>query len=206
MDRKLMDYLPFVVREYAEFQGIMGAEQPEFERVWDAADELLDNQFIDTAAHAGLSKWEGLLGIRPRGTDTITARRIKVKAKLNTILPYTFRALLQKIATISNGLNFDIWIENGSYLLQLYTEWDKQGQIDSLKTILKEMLPANIAVQSQNKISVDGESPLFLSHGITFCEMIALSDSGNETCSITGTAYLPIGHTYTEIVHLHDSS
>lgn len=51
MDRKLINYLPYVVRDYAEFQGITGAEQPEFETAWAAADDLLANQFIKTAGN-----------------------------------------------------------------------------------------------------------------------------------------------------------
>ncbi len=27
MERKLIDYLPYVIRDYAEFQGIMGSER-----------------------------------------------------------------------------------------------------------------------------------------------------------------------------------
>lgn len=46
MERKLIDYLPYVIRDYAEFQGIMGSEQPEIEKAWNTTDDLLDNQFI----------------------------------------------------------------------------------------------------------------------------------------------------------------
>ena len=44
MERKLIDYLPYVIRDYAEFQGIMGSEQPEIEKAWNTTDDLLDNQ------------------------------------------------------------------------------------------------------------------------------------------------------------------
>ena len=56
MERQLINYLPHVVRDFAEVQGINAAEQPEFERVWDAVDDLLDNQFITTAGNTGLSR------------------------------------------------------------------------------------------------------------------------------------------------------
>lgn len=46
MERKLIHYLPYVVREIAEFKGIATGEQPEFELAWDRAAELLDNQFV----------------------------------------------------------------------------------------------------------------------------------------------------------------
>ena len=62
MDRKLINYLPYVVRDYAEFQGITGAEQPEFETAWAAADDLLANQFIKTAGNLGLPQLRVILG------------------------------------------------------------------------------------------------------------------------------------------------
>ena len=75
MERKLIDYLPYVIRDYAEFQGIMGSEQPEIEKAWNTTDDLLDNQFIPTAGNMGLSRWEKILGITPKGTDSLEDRR-----------------------------------------------------------------------------------------------------------------------------------
>ena len=71
MERKLIDYLPYVIRDYAEFQGIMGSEQPEIEKAWNTTDDLLNNQFIPTAGNMGLSRWEKILGITPKGTDSL---------------------------------------------------------------------------------------------------------------------------------------
>ena len=56
MNRKLIEYLPYVVRDYAELVRIMTAEQPVFERAWQDADELLTNQFITIAGEMGLSR------------------------------------------------------------------------------------------------------------------------------------------------------
>ena len=75
MDRKLINYLPYIVRDYAEFQGITGAEQPEFESAWAAVDDLLNNQFLGTAGSLGLSRWEKNLSINPKRTDTLDDRR-----------------------------------------------------------------------------------------------------------------------------------
>ena len=93
MDRKLINYLPYVVRDYAEFQGITGAEQPEVETAWAAADDLLANQFIKTAGNLGLSRWEKILGITPKGTDTLDDRRFRVLARMKEALPSTLPQL-----------------------------------------------------------------------------------------------------------------
>lgn len=66
MERKLINYLPYVVRDYAEFQGITGAEQPEFEAAWAAAEDLLSNQFIKPLATLGCPMGKNL-GDYPQG-------------------------------------------------------------------------------------------------------------------------------------------
>ena len=57
MDRKLINYLPYVVRDYAEFQGITGAEQPEFENAWAAVDDLLNNPLEILGCPDGKKSW-----------------------------------------------------------------------------------------------------------------------------------------------------
>ncbi|MFR2022916.1 MAG: hypothetical protein ACLS6C_09965 [Clostridia bacterium] len=71
MERKLIDYLPYVIRDYAEFQGIMGSEQPEIEKAWNTTDDLLDNQFIPTAGNMGLSRWERFWGSPPKARTVL---------------------------------------------------------------------------------------------------------------------------------------
>ena len=114
MDRKLINYLPYVIRDFAEYQGITTGEQPEFELAWDAHGEVFANQFVDTALNYGLSRWEKMLHITPKGTDTLESRRARIKAKLNNFAPYTIRAFVRMMAAISNGEPFSVSIEPGT--------------------------------------------------------------------------------------------
>lgn len=54
MERKLIGYLPYAMRDFKEYEGIMESEQPEFDQAWNNADDLLNNQFISTAGNVGL--------------------------------------------------------------------------------------------------------------------------------------------------------
>ena len=122
MDRKLINYLPYVVRDYAEFQGITGAEQPEFENAWAAADDLLSNQFIKTAGNLGLSRWEKILGITPKGTDTLDDRRFRVLTRLNEELPYTLSQLRIILENLCGKNNYYADVEEGTYQLLVRIE------------------------------------------------------------------------------------
>ena len=58
MDRRLLDYLPPVLREVLEFQTINAANEPEIAVAWDAAALLLANPFLETDDENGVAVWE----------------------------------------------------------------------------------------------------------------------------------------------------
>ena len=89
MDRRLLDYLPPVLREVLEFQAINEANEPEISLAWDALALVLANQFLDTADSSGVSVWEKELRIFPKDTDTLEVRKARIKAMWNLELPYT---------------------------------------------------------------------------------------------------------------------
>ena len=90
-DRKLIHYLPPFVQEYVEIQEIMKTEQHETDLLWIATEGVFADQFIQDATINGVSRWESMLGISPKGTDTLDERKFRVLSKLNQELPYTLR-------------------------------------------------------------------------------------------------------------------
>ena len=93
LDRKLIDYLPPVLQQTREMQAVMEGEQPAVAGLWDAWKTVLDALFVRYANEQGLARWERMLGIRPRGTDSMEVRRAAVLARLNEQLPFTERTL-----------------------------------------------------------------------------------------------------------------
>ena len=83
MDRHLLNYLPPVLREVLEFQTINRANEPEISLAWDAITRVLANQFLEDADEDGVAVWEQELRIRPKGTDTLEARKVRIKSMWN---------------------------------------------------------------------------------------------------------------------------
>ncbi len=90
MDRRLIDYLPPVLREIKEFKAINRAIQPEIERAWTELGRLMNNQFLSTADENGVSRWEKELHVIPKDTDTLETRKTRIKSVWNRKLPYSF--------------------------------------------------------------------------------------------------------------------
>lgn len=94
MDRKLIDYLPPVLRSVLEFMAITDAQQPEIEKAWDALQLVMDNQFIDTATEAGVAVWEKELNITPSSTETLEERKQRIKIAWAYGVVYTYNWLV----------------------------------------------------------------------------------------------------------------
>jgi hypothetical protein len=146
MERKLINYLPYVVRDFLEFQGIMTGEQPEFERAWNSADELLDNQFISTAGDMGLSRWERILEITPKGTDTLEDRRFRILTRINEELPYTLPQLRNILHTLCGEGNYSAEVEEGTYNLIVKVGLAAKNNFSDVESLLNRVVPQNLVV------------------------------------------------------------
>ncbi len=146
MERKLIDYLPYVVRDYAEYQGLTAGEQPEFELAWDRVNELLDNQFVLTAGNLGLSRWERILGIVPKATDALEERRFRILTRLNEELPYTLPQLRNILRTLCGEGNFRAEIEAGSYELIVKIGLAAKRHFKDVEALLERISPVNLVI------------------------------------------------------------
>lgn len=206
MERKLINYLPYQVREFREYQGITTGEQPEFELAWDAQEEVFVNQFVDTALDYGLSRWEKMLKIFPKGTDTLETRRARIKAKLNNFVPYTIRVLARMLTAISDGDPFTVSLEPGSYLLKIITEWGASGQIEGLEYLINNILPCNIALDAQNRLVCASEGVALAIGGVCFVNAFFITNDGVERKTIYGVANIGGGFTGVETALITNDS
>lgn len=206
MERKLINYLPYEPRKYAEFQGITTGEQPEFELVWDSEQEVFDNQFIDTASNYGLSRWEKMLNIFPKGTDTLETRRARIKTKLNNFVPYSFRVFIRMLTAISNGDPFSVSIEPGSYLLKIETQWGASGQMEGLEYLIKEVVPYNLALNVENRLLCIAEGVALIAGGVCVVNTFFITNDGVEHKVIYGVANIGGGFAGAETFFITNDS
>lgn len=148
MDRKLLDYLPPVLREVMEFQAINEANEPEISLAWDALSLVMANQFLDTADSTGLSVWERELKIYPKDTDTLETRRARIKAMWNLELPYTLPWLKNWLAGLCGPNGHSVSLQD--YTLDIQLDYTVLPEADRLAGEILDMLltvrPENIHI------------------------------------------------------------
>ena len=148
MDRKLLDYLPPVLREVLEFQAINAANEPEISIAWDALALVLANQFLDTATASGVAVWERELNIRPKDTDTLEVRKARIKALWNLELPYTLPWLKNWLTGLCGELGHEESIVD--YTINIQLDYTVLPDADALAAEILDMLltvrPENIHI------------------------------------------------------------
>lgn len=157
MDRKLIDYLPPVLAGTKEMAAIMAAEQPEVEALWDALRVVLDAGFVQTANSKALSRWERMIGIRPKAADTLEIRRIRILTRMNERLPYTMRVLHQMLAAICGPDGYTVRLFADKYYLRVRVALDQLASYEDVRNMLRRVIPANMQMDLAPDYNTHGD-------------------------------------------------
>lgn len=144
MRKKLQDYLPPILLKTYEFPLLCDTEQPEIDRLRDAADAVLDAQFISTAGETAIARYERIFGITPMDTDTLAERRFKVLAKINAQLPFSVRRLRQQLATLCGEDGYKLEVSGGKYTLSVKVALTAKRNQQAVEELLADIVPANM--------------------------------------------------------------
>ena len=144
MRKKLQDYLPPILLKTYEFPLLCDTEQPEIDRLRDAADAVLDAQFISTAGETAIARYEKIFGITPMDTDTLAERRLKVLAKINAQLPFSVRRLRQQLETLCGADGYMMEIDCGKYTLTVKVALTAKRNQQAVEELLADIVPANM--------------------------------------------------------------
>lgn len=144
MRKQLQDYLPPILLKTYEFPLLCDTEQPEFDRLNAAADDVLDAQFLSTAGERGIARYEKIFGITPMDTDTLDERRFKVLTKINTQLPFSVRRLRQQLATLCGDDGYKLEVNGGKYTLSVKVALTAKRNQQAVEELLADIVPANM--------------------------------------------------------------
>lgn len=180
-DVDLVSYLPPFMIPYEELKAAMKAENPEFRAVWEAVDRLFCNRFLSTADEYGLSRFETVMGIFPRDTDSLEERRKRVRSRWTEKLPYTARVLESRLADCLKEYNFSIEADfESSYKMEVIIYSTSDILAEELRHILDIMVPENVATEIVYERVTSG-LPLKLGVYMEQADIIELKQNGGKS-------------------------
>lgn len=148
-DRPLVNYLPLFVQDYVEMQKIMSSEQPEIDAIDSSLLNVWNDQFILDATVNGVSRWENMLDITPKATDTLSERKFRILTRLNQELPYTMTKLNEVLTTLCGEGGFSIVLTENTYFIEIKLALTNANNYSDVQNILGKMLPANMTQHIQ---------------------------------------------------------
>lgn len=143
-NRFLIDYLPHYMQEYLEIKSIMETEQPEINALWSAAEKAFADQYILDATEYGVMRWESMLEISPKTTDTLDERKFRILTRLNQELPYTLTRLKEILTTLCGVDGFVIDLQAHRYHIEIKLAVGNHNNYGEVERILNTMIPANM--------------------------------------------------------------
>ncbi|MBQ7232820.1 MAG: DUF2313 domain-containing protein [Bacillales bacterium] len=162
----LIQYLPNVLRDVREFKEITNTENPEFNLSWKSIQDVFDDQFIMQSTVNGVKRWEKILGIYPKESDTLEIRKFRILALLNRHLPYTHRTLIQMLNTMFGEGNFEVILNYNEYELSIEF---KVAPLDwkVYQDTMRDVIPCNLIFETYFKFSeTDIEVDIKQTHSI----------------------------------------
>lgn len=197
----LVSYIPSFMTEYKEPVLALEAENPEFDLLWVAKDQVLYNRFIETADEYGISRYEAMLGISPTAQDTLESRRSRVRSLWFNTIPYTMKTLIRKLITLCGEGNFEVRNDfEVGYNLTVITDLELYGQVEQLEHILDVMTPMNLVVDSQNMFNVSASGGSYIGGQIGWADVDNITPDFNENNEILGASNVSLVMSVTEIL------
>lgn len=148
MDRtiNLIEYVPPILAETKEFQAICAAENAEIERLRTAYLNLFADQFIQTATENGIARLEKIMGIVPKGTDSLEVRRFRLLARKQEKLPYTKWTLPEQLAALCGSDGYSLNIDHAARKIAVRVALTAKGMYDAVELLLLKQRPANMVI------------------------------------------------------------
>lgn len=140
----LITYLPPILQDKKEYIQICKSSDNEFTLLFSNIDNVLKDQFLSELTINGAKRWEKIMKITPKASDTLEDRRFRIINRFLHKLPYTMRSLHQTLTTLCGPNGYKIEYIPSTYTLQVRLELTAKNQLDEVIRSLKYIVPTNI--------------------------------------------------------------
>lgn len=140
----VLDYLPEVFKVIKEIKVHAEAENPELTKLWEAAENAYNDQFLYTMSENGIKRWEKMLNISPMGTDTLEDRRFRIINRLNAQLPYSYKMLETHLIQMCGADGYVMSYDKDTWTLTIKIALTSKKQFDEILMLVNQMIPMNI--------------------------------------------------------------
>ena len=153
----IYSYFPPVVAETKEIKHISNALTNEFKRLQRARDETYKNQYVSTLEPSGCKRWETMLNIPSKQTDSIETRRMRIASQIVSEIPYTKETIRSILANICGDTGYLLEIDHANLSIVIKLELTIKEQQKIVESTLEKIIPANMILDVSIRYITYGE-------------------------------------------------
>lgn len=135
-----------MLKKVRELKLLLQSEQVEIANLWGSIDNALNDQFLIDATEYGVGRWEKILGITPKATEQLDARKFRILTRLNEQLPYTMRELKRQLEALCGKDGYSIELYNDAYTIEVKVNLIAKSNFDDVASLLQRVVPANMVI------------------------------------------------------------
>lgn len=140
----LTKYLPNFMIQIEEIREILNSFEEEIISIEVEINKILKNLFINDADLNGVKRYEKILEIVPKLTESIEIRKGKILSKYNQILPFTLENLILMLNSICGENKYILWIDYENFILNFRLDLEKKELKESIYSFLDRVVPVNM--------------------------------------------------------------
>ncbi len=106
--------------------------------------QLEDDIMISSSGEEKLKRYEKLLGINPKDTESLEDRRLSVKSRLDGNTSYGVDGIVKSLEALCGGKKFNLVEDYTEEHVHLQISLEAKKRYSSAMEILEQMLPLNI--------------------------------------------------------------
>ncbi|WP_085829403.1 putative phage tail protein [Clostridium massiliodielmoense] len=158
MKKKLIEFLPSEIGDIEDFKQIMSTETIELDLVEKKQEQLLKENFIDTATEKGIKHQEALFKIRADlENETLEFRKLRIKNRKIDKAPFTHKFLEYKLESLFGKDNYKLDVFNNEYILKVDINTFDWNMFNEIVDNFRAIIPCNMILNSTltNKIEAN---------------------------------------------------
>ena len=140
----MLDYLPPIMRTYGEFIEISKAEQHAKEKMWNDINKMFAEGYVIDESEIGAERWEKTLGITAKDDEDIEVRNFRIRGKLQSDLPYTYRTLHKQLTGLCGKDGYKIEMNVDACTITIKVALSRRELSNEVENLTDEVIPAHI--------------------------------------------------------------
>lgn len=142
----LNDYLPTFIANTKEFQELFKVLQPKINELYEKGDNILKDMFVLGSSEEATKRYEKIVGIVPKLSDSLIKRQLDILAIYNEVPPFTEDRLKELLTSLLGEDGFTFSIDIQTYTVKVVLNRKKLEFLNEVNDMLERVVPMNMII------------------------------------------------------------